>query len=175
MVESPPARERGFTYLGALLLVALMGAALAAVGEAWTTSVRRDREEQLLFVGGEFRRAIERYYAASPAGAGSYPRELEELLHDRRDPAIRRHLRKIYLDPLTGKAAWELVRGPQGELLGVNSLFDGMPMKRSGFAAEDVAFENAESYRDWQFVYASPRSTPGAHTSRVPAAEALRR
>lgn len=170
------ARQGGFTYLGALLLVALMGAALAAVGESWIANVRRDKEEQLLFVGGEFRRAIERYVAASPAGEGGYPRALEDLLADRRTPVVRRHLRKIYLDPMTGKAQWGLVSGPQGELMGVHSLHEGRPMKQAGFAPENASLADKPAYREWRFVF-SPPSGPGdvpEHAGASPAGSVVR-
>src|SRR6478752_4068049 len=59
----------GFTYIGLLFLVALMGAALVGVAQVWHTQVQRDKEEDLLFVGNQFRRAISLYYERAPGGA----------------------------------------------------------------------------------------------------------
>ena len=39
-------RQQGFTYMGALMLIALMGTALAAVGQVWSTVGTREREVQ---------------------------------------------------------------------------------------------------------------------------------
>mgnify|MGYP004707190439 CR=1 FL=1 len=57
---------RGFTYLAVLLIVALMGIALAATGELWHTVATRQKEAQLLYVGDRYRRAIGRYYQHGP-------------------------------------------------------------------------------------------------------------
>jgi len=101
-------RSRGFTYIGLLIAVVLLGIGLALVGEVWNTAVKRDRERELLFVGDQFRQAIGRYYESSP-GVKQYPRKLEDLLEDKRFPVMKRYLRRIYLDPMTGKADWGLV------------------------------------------------------------------
>ena len=53
--------QRGFTYVGLLLAVALAGVALAAAGTLWSTVAQRDRELELLFVGDQYRRAIGSY------------------------------------------------------------------------------------------------------------------
>src|ERR1700757_4232510 len=99
---------RGFTYVGVLFLVALMGATLVAVAQVWHTQVKRDKEAELLFVGNQFRRAIALYYERAPGGFRQYPKQLNDLLQDPRFPNIQRHLRKLYLDPMTGKAEWGL-------------------------------------------------------------------
>lgn len=83
--------QKGFTYLAMLLGVAMLGATLALTGMAWQTVAQREKEADLLFVGGEFRRAIKQYYAFS----GQYPRQISDLLKDPRFPGIRRYLRKL--------------------------------------------------------------------------------
>ena len=120
-------RSRGFTYIGLLIAVVLLGIGLALVGEVWNTAVKRDRERELLFVGDQFRQAIGRYYESSP-GVKQYPRKLEDLLEDKRFPVMKRYLRRIYLDPMTGKADWGLVM--QGDqILGVYSPSKDTPIK----------------------------------------------
>ncbi len=54
---------RGFTYLGLLAVVVLIGLLLAAAGEVASTAARREREAQLLWVGHEYRAAIGRYWS----------------------------------------------------------------------------------------------------------------
>jgi|APFre7841882724_1041349.scaffolds.fasta_scaffold23133_4 hypothetical protein len=61
-----------------LFMVALLGVSLAAVGEAWQSAVRREREVELLFIGNEFRQAIGRYYEATP-GRRSCTREASRI------------------------------------------------------------------------------------------------
>ena len=145
-------RLGGFTYIGLLIAVALMSIGLAAVGHVWSTTMKRERERELLFAGAQFRLAIGRYYEGSP-GAKQYPRRLEELIEDQRFPVVKRHLRKIYLDPMTGKPNWGLiVQGDQ--ILGVHSQSTDQPLKNANFDASDNSFAGSNSYSDWQFVYA---------------------
>jgi type II secretory pathway pseudopilin PulG len=154
-----PDLQRGFTYLGVLFFVAVIGVGLAVVGLVWHTAVRRDREGQLLFVGEQYRRAIKSYYDASP-GAKQYPRSFEELLLDPRFPNVRRHLRRIYRDPIGGGEDWELVKAPDGAILGVHSRSKDKPLKAAGFPPEFAAFEAAETYADWVFAYAPAQGEP---------------
>jgi len=46
-------RQRGFTYLTVLFIVAILLGGLAMVGEVWETSAKRDKEAELLFVGNQ--------------------------------------------------------------------------------------------------------------------------
>ncbi len=145
--------QRGFTYVGLLLAVALAGVALAAAGTLWSTTAKRDKEAELLFVGDQLRRAIGSYYEGTP-GAKRYPLKLEDLLEDKRLAVTRRHLRQLYADPMTGRADWELVRLADGAIVGVHSRSDASPLKVANFAPSDQSFADASSYRDWVFAYA---------------------
>lgn len=49
-------QQKGFTYLGLLFVVALMGIALAATGSLWVVERQREREQELLFVGDQIRK-----------------------------------------------------------------------------------------------------------------------
>lgn len=140
--------EEGFTYLVVLLAIALMGAALALTGTVWHTEVRREKETELLFIGGEFRRALKQYYQAG----GQYPKRLEDLLKDTRQPVTVRYLRKIYTDPITGKKDWGFVRGPDNGIIAVYSSSGDAPLKTAGFTLADKDFEGKTKYSEWQFV-----------------------
>jgi len=151
-IRTVPARMRGFGYIGLLILVAMMSAALAGAGEVWHTAQQREKEQELLFAGGQFRRAIAQYYASTPGKARRYPLHLEELLKDPRHPGVRRYLRKIYLDPMTGKAEWGLVTGPGGEIYGVYSRSQDAPLKWAGFRLAEKDFEGKTKYSEWVFI-----------------------
>ena len=146
-------RQAGFTYLGILFAMAFAGAALAATGTVWSVSARRSNERELLFVGHEFRRAIASYYRAGQGGARQYPRSLEELVADHRTAVVRRHLRRVYRDPITLQADWDLVTLGDGSIVGVASRAMGRPLKRANFDEEDTGFDDADCYCDWRFVY----------------------
>jgi type II secretory pathway pseudopilin PulG len=155
-------RARGFTYLAVLFAVAILSGGLALAGEMWETSAQREREAELLFVGNQYRIAIQRYFLAGPQR--QYPRSLEDLLKDPRRPTTERYLRRLYPDPITG-GDWEVVKAPDGGILGVHSRSDAAPLKLAGFWPRDAAFEGAQKYSDWKFAYVAP---PGPSSSAAP-------
>jgi type II secretory pathway pseudopilin PulG len=165
---TPSAIHGGFTYVGLLLAVALIGTALAGAGTVWSSAAQREREAELLFVGGEFRRAIASYYEAGAGGARQFPRSLEELVRDPRLPVVRRHLRRVYADPMTGSSEWGLVRAGD-RIVGVHSTYGGRPLKTANFAPADSALAGATSYREWRFVYAPATANAESVAARVPA------
>jgi len=144
--------ERGFTYLVLLAVVAAMGIVLAAAGEVWHMALKREKEQELLFVGDQFRRAFALYTQHTPGNARRYPLSLEELLKDSRSPGVARYLRKIYPDPITGSTQWGLIKGPNGEIFGIHSLSEDEPVKKSGFSLADLKFEGRTKYSDWVFM-----------------------
>ena len=145
--------ERGFTYIGVLLLVALMGAVLASTATVWHTMNQRDKERELLFVGHEFRHAIGLYYERTPGGTKQFPKKLEDLLLDKRQVNVTRYLRRLYADPMTGKKEWGVVKGANGVIMGVYSLSPETPIKTGNFDEADKNFEGKASYAEWKFVY----------------------
>ena len=148
-------REKGFTLAGALILIAVAGAGMAAYAEMASHAAQRENEQELLFVGNQFRQAIGAFYEGTPGAAKQFPRKLEDLLQDQRYPALRRHLRRIYADPMTGKREWGLVQAPQGGIMGIYSLSQSQPIKSGAFALRDRDLEGARArYADWQFTYA---------------------
>lgn len=155
--ERPPrATQPGFTYLYVLFVVAVMGASLATAAEFWHVAQQREKERELLFAGHEFRRAIEAYRARN---SGKLPHELEELLLDPRQLVTQRYLRRIYADPMTGRADWSLIKDGQGGVVGVHSRSGAKPIKTGHFRVEDGEFAEAESYAQWRFI-ANPAAAP---------------
>jgi type II secretory pathway pseudopilin PulG len=136
-----------------LLAVALIGIGLAATGEVWSVSRQREKERELISVGHELRAAIGEYYRDTPGGASRFPEKLDDLLQDRRYPGVKRHLRKLYRDPMSGKAEWGLVMAPEGGIQGVYSLSKGAPIKQTNFGRADFEFESAATYSNWRFIY----------------------
>ncbi len=145
--------QQGFTYMAVLFMVAILGGGFALAGEVWDTVAKREKEAELLFVGNQYRQAIRRYYEGTPGGVKRYPRTLDDLLKDPRSPAVQRHLRQLYRDPLGGKE-WGIVRAADGGIAGVHSLSREQPLKTGNFRLRDAGFESAKRYADWKFVYA---------------------
>jgi type II secretory pathway pseudopilin PulG len=165
--------QRGFTYLTILFVVAIMSGGLAMIGEVWHTSAAREKEAELLHIGNEYRKAIERYYL-SGTGVRQYPKNLADLVKDPRQPGTVRHLRRLYPDPITGNDEWGLVKSADGGFAGVYSLSEAAPLKTAGFAVRDASFEGKTKYSDWQFVFsapAAPAAKPGAKPEAKPQAK----
>jgi type II secretory pathway pseudopilin PulG len=159
----------GFTYLGLLLTLAIITASLAAASGVWEIAQRRDKEAELLFVGNEFRRALASYAASAPPGSTQqFPASLDNLLKDERFPNVKRHLRKIFVDPMTNSTEWGLQRNPEGGILGVYSRSEKEPLKQANFKPADQAFEGKTKYTEWVFLPATRGAA--AATRSVPAA-----
>ena len=94
----------------------------------------------------------------------------EELVKDPRSLETRRHLRKVYLDPMTGEDFVLIKEG--GKIKGVKSSSTKKPFRREGFPEEYSAFEGVVSYDNWEFVFTPPKkgkakkSTGADSTSR---------
>ena len=171
--SAAPPRELGFTYVWLLIAVAIMAAGLAAIGEVATTAAKREREAELLFAGDQFARAIAEYFASSP-GAPQYPQKLEELLADNRYPNLRRYLRRVYPDPMTGRADWGLVRGPGGGITGVYSQSLERPLKTANFPRGYESFTGASTYSAWRFAPALAGSRVTPESAARPTAPGLK-
>lgn len=159
----PSRRDGGFTYLGLLILVAVIGIASAAALQVGSALQRRAAEEELLEIGAEFRNALISYANATPAGQKRSPSSLQDLLKDPRYPKPLRHLRKFYADPMTGKEEWGLIEALDGSgIIGVYSLSDAKPIKVGNFETAFQGFEGKTSYRGWKFAAFPQIILPGA-------------
>jgi len=156
-------RQVGFTYLTVMFIIAILLGGLAIVGETWETSARREKEAELLFIGNQYRRAIGLYYLATPGPNKMYPRQIEDLLKDPRQPGTMRHLRKLFPDPMTGKE-FVVIKGADGGVQGVASSSELAPLKVANFRVRDAIFEGAQKYSEWKFIHTPPPAVvaPGA-------------
>lgn len=150
-------RQRGFTYLLLLFVLAGLGAGLATLGPRWQTCAQRERETELLFRAGEIRRAIESYAAASPDGA--LPRSLDLLLEDRRSDPPRHHLRRLYADPFTGRSDWLLLRQADGGIHGLASRSRLPALRRTPLPVTLDHPSTPVRVGDWRFVIEAPVPT----------------
>lgn len=148
-------RQQGFTYILLLVFVTVSGVTLARAGLVWDTESRRERETELLFVGEQIAQAIRSFHDLSP-GAKTFPRSLDDLLEDRRTLVVRRHLRRPYLDPMTGSVEWGLVRAPDGGIRGVYSLSTQTPLRTAGLSASVVLEGDGGAYTSWRFMARAP-------------------
>lgn len=160
MKQPPPQRhqrrypQRGGALLGLVVVIAVLSAAQWWLQQRQAYERQRDREAQLLFVGDQYRRALNDYARWSPPGAPRFPKDLRELLDDRRSPVPRQHLRQLWPDPFTGTADWELIRAGD-RIIGVHSRSTAVMLKRHSTQHAELPGKEpprAPQARDWRFV-----------------------
>lgn len=163
-------RQAGFTYVGMIVFVAIIGLVGAATLKVGALLARAEAEHELLEIGAKFGAALASYAQATPPGQPQQPLTLEALLRDPRFPLPRRHLRRIFVDPITGRAEWGLVRAAEGgPITGVYSLSKAQPLKLANFDARFLNFENKQHLSEWIFMAREPnRAAPGAPSNAVP-------
>lgn len=164
-------RGAGFTYLSLIILVAIIALASAATLKLGVMLQRSAAERELLNIGAQFSDALQSYAQATPPGQPTQPPSLKELLHDQRFPGMRRHLRKIFVDPMTGKAEWgiQYASGATG-VLAVYSLSDARAIKIANFPARFQAFAGKQRLSDWRFVRTGDAIAPPAQPGKPPQA-----
>lgn len=155
------APRRGAVMLGFLVLLAASGWTLVEWSQSATDARQRADEAQLLWAGQQYRQAIESYYNGTPRGVRQLPTTLDDLLEDRRFPKPARHLRRLYVDPMTPGGAWVIVRrGTQ--IVGVSSSSTRKPFRKVDFEPGLEKFAQAETYADWAFVASLRGAAVGA-------------
>jgi type II secretory pathway pseudopilin PulG len=155
MPFSSRSSQRGFTYLGLIILVTVIGMVGAATLKIGALMQRAQAEQDLLDIGAAFSDALQSYAAATPKGQPPQPPSLQELLKDPRTPALRRHLRKIFVDPATGSTEWGIVYQADkgaGGVVAVYSLSQARPLKIGNFDARFVGFDGKQHLSDWKFT-----------------------
>ena len=147
-------QQEGYTYLGVLLLVLVLGMTLTGATLVSDTVRRREKEQELLFAGQQYVDAIRSYYEAGEGGISTYPRSIAELLRDMRFPVVRRHLRKPWRDPMTSAGEWDLIVGKDGGIVGVSSRSQQTPLGKFPMAQSGNGPATGKpTYRDWQFRF----------------------
>lgn len=160
--------ESGVTLILVLVMMVILGLSAGIAGSSWSSLTRRAKEADLLWKGGQIRKAIGTYYESSHArgAAKIYPSKLEYLLKDPRFLQAKRHLRRPYADPMTG-SDWELIKDKGGRIKGVRSTFKEEPFKVGNFSAENEEFEGRALYTEWEFVYTPKKTNPAAAKTAV--------
>ncbi len=150
-------REAGFTYVAMLFAVALISVGLGLAVPIYSEQVRREREQELIRVGTLYVEAIRNYYLSSPGSVRMYPRRLEDLILDARFVGTRRHLRKLYWDPIMRSAQWGVVPAPDGGVAGVYSRSEQAPLLARPLLVGSQSIAPPARYSDLKFVFEAIR------------------
>ena len=145
-------RARGYTYVGLLIFVAVIGLLSATALQAGLTMQRRIAEDDLLERGQRLMLALESYAKATPPGQGPYPKRIGDLERDPRFPkTVVRHLRRVERDPITGLARWGTVPSEDGTgIVGFYSLSNARTARKE-FKPPFDDFNDTNFYYQWVF------------------------
>lgn len=150
-------KEDGFTYLFMLLAMTLLALATQGVMTYVSQQAQREQEADLIRIGETYRHAIAAYYESSPGKTKHWPRQLQDLLEDRRHVSTKRHLRYLYPDPVTHEE-WGLLYAEDGGIAGVHSKSDKPTIKTRGTPPTPPT-TTPQRYADWHFVYQPENSS----------------
>ncbi len=100
------ASEAGYSLVALIASATIMLILLAAAVPTWRYVMKNDREEELIFRGGQIADSILRYQRKN---GNALPTSLEVLVRGK-------FLRKAYKDPMTKDGTWQFIR--QGEAIG---------------------------------------------------------
>jgi type II secretory pathway pseudopilin PulG len=151
------ARQDGMALAAVNIVLLVTALSLLVVAASARQERQRLRETELLFIGAQFAWAIESYAKPIDGGGIQFPNDLKELLLDSRSGVERRHLRRIYDDPMTGTNNWGVIRDARG-IVGVHSTSQSAPLRKAGFSAPQDFFRNARGYHEW--VFGAPQPAP---------------
>lgn len=111
--RSPKANQDGYALLMAIFLVATVIIFATAITPSILTEGRREREQEAIWRGNQYVRAIQLYYRKN----GKYPQTVDDLI---KGSLSLHYLRKAYTDPMnTSDGTWRFIYvSPSGQLIG---------------------------------------------------------
>ena len=98
----PRVSEGGYGLLLMMMAITLLLVSLTVALPSIYTEAQRDREEELIFRGNEYARAIALFHSRF----GRYPNSMDDLL--KKTNGVR-FLRRAYKDPMMKSGAWRLI------------------------------------------------------------------
>ena len=152
-IRNMPRTERGLTLVELIVTVVILSILAGAAVPVARFKMKREKERELRRDLWEMRDAIDHYKDAADRGAfqiklesQGYPPDLETLVNgvDVQSKKVR-FLRKIPVDPMTGRAEWgmrSMQDDPKSDSYGGQSVFDVFS-KSQGTALDGT------KYSDW--------------------------
>lgn len=146
-------RSRGLTMIELISAIAIIGILTGMALPVARVHIQREKERELRRYVWEMRDAIDRYKDLADSGkfqtkvgSENYPPDLETLVNgvDAGGKKLR-FLRKVPVDPMTGKAEWgmrSVQDDPQSDSWGGQNVFDVFS-KSEGTALDGT------KYKDW--------------------------
>jgi hypothetical protein len=111
--KSKLTREVGFSMAVVMVFTTILLVGLSEAVVNWQKAMQREREEELIFRGKQYARAIELWQRKFP---GNLPTTIDALLNTNN----ARFLRKRWKDPITNSQEWRLIKlNPDGSISGL--------------------------------------------------------
>ena len=143
-------RCEGFTFLGLMVMAAVLALFATAAHPLWKQIDRRDREKELIFRGTQYAHAIARFKRKF----GRTPLSLEELHKEKCIPRLYEDPMLLYIEHgESGGEASEEEEGGSGFDFGFNFDMDSDLGFGSGEEEEDE-----KSYGGWEIVYSTVKT-----------------
>jgi hypothetical protein len=149
--------EKSDLFVKSIVIAVVALVAIAFAWYQWSLADQLEKEDRLIFVGSQYRLAIERYYENSPGPVKQFPRRLENLVSDGRLTPDARYIVELHPDPLGGEH-WGLVKNAEGGIIGIHSLSESVPVKVSDFGMGNEQFADRSTHAEWVFKY-TPKTT----------------
>jgi type II secretory pathway pseudopilin PulG len=155
--------QRGFTMLAVLAAMFLSALAANAVVQSVSQQDLREREAQLIQVGVLYRQAIKDYYDMSPGAEKQWPKTLNDLTYDTRFVDVRRHIREVYLDPITRSDDWGLITVENAGRTGISGIYSKsteQPLNTAAASFSGFEMPSVTQYSERRFEYVPPLNSP---------------
>lgn len=135
------ASQAGYTLAVVMVFTTVLLVTLSGAVINWQKAMQREREEELIYRGKQFMRAIELWQRKFP---GTYPMTLDALLSTNNT----RFLRKKWKDPITNSNEWRLLKmNPDGSISGLTVIPGSSPLGSSSFGASGPGGSSSTSGR----------------------------
>jgi type II secretory pathway pseudopilin PulG len=132
--------ERGYMLAVLAVFTSVLLVTLTAAVINWQKAIQREREEELIFRGKQFMRAIELWQRKFP---GTFPTTIDALL----STSNTRFLRKKWKDPITNAFDWRIIKmGPDGAIQGLSLSPGASPLGRSSFDSQSQGKSGTSGY-----------------------------
>ena len=150
--------SRGYAMAALLVAMSVMAVLLSAALPAWSHMIRREKEEELIFRGGQYARAINQYQRkfanASPASLDLLieQRLLRKKFRDPLSPNEDGEFQLLYLNNEGTSARGEAPGGAAGNAFGTKPTGGilGVASKNTGQSIR--IYKEKTHYNEWQFV-----------------------
>src|SRR5262245_5226385 len=111
--------DAGFSLAALIFFATAVSILLAAAVPVYQMQAKREMEEELIFRGEEYMRAIQKYQRR----VGVFPSSIEQLVSTYQ----LRFLRRPYKDPITGEDFRLITISPDGSVSGSKMFMQNMP------------------------------------------------